>query len=633
MPIRFACPECKAAFQAPDHLAGKPVACPKCKKKITVPTEGTKTTGANPADPLPPSKGPVVVPPQNDVSTRESQEALDAFMSAERESDEASKATLIELGCPFCDEQIKFPLEMGGKQAPCPECSRIVKIPIPKRTDAGSWRANIKQGPSAVRRDLEPVPEGFQGGSKVEVSRESLEEADALLSRRPKVVVPVRQRIRQAVTFGVFGIVIAGVLGTFWWIRSGQQTLLKLDQVVREGEASIKDDKEFPPRAKMIYQLVGVEILVPYSNEVNNLPKKYTDPALAEFRKEKESAGSDPEALAPLDPAQGAMIRALLVMGGNKEEARSGKKANWDEIQQRIGASYALMTWPEFRLSVWRQTVKFLVLAKESKRALALLNTAFAEPKRRNRMGEEVAEKMDAAGILGHELLASGDKEGALQALALVLPPGARVNPSEVGEYIISLVIALGDQSQRLPAGTLDGELDSQILGRVRGYALIGEQTRLESTLKVAAKTPSLGFRARVELAISKPDDSNVRGQLAKDVLSFASRPEAQTAILRWAEFVGPGEMDAETLGKLFVSMPGENGFDREFRGWSHFVLSERKPGVTAGTATEQVPAVGDLLRAALPGENPKAGSQAAELLLAPFLKIGEARKGISPKK
>lgn len=633
MPIRFACPECKAAFQAPDHLAGKPVACPKCKKKITVPLDGAKSPGSPPAEAPVPTKSAASAPPQDDVVTRESQEAVEAFMSAERESDEASKATLIELACPFCDEQIKFPLDMGGKQAPCPECSRIVKIPMPKRTDAGSWRANVKQGPSAVRRDLDPAPEGIQGGAKVEVSRESLEEADALLSRRPKVVVPIRQRIRQAVTIGLVGIGVAGVLGTFWWIRSGQQTLLKLDQVVREGEAQIRDDKDFPARAKMLYQLVAVEALVPYSNEVNNLPKKYTDPALAEFRKEKEAAGSDVEALAPLDPSQGAMIRALLLMGGTKEEARSGKKANWDDIQQRIGASYALMTWPEFRLSVWRHTVKFLVQAKESKRALALLNTAFADPKRRNRLGEEVAEKMDAAGILGHELLANGDREGALQALALVLPPGARVNPSEVGEYVISLVIALGDQSQRLPGGTLDGELDSQILGRVRGYALIGEPTRLEAAMKVGSKTPSLGFRARVELAISKPDDANVRGQLAKDVLAFAPRPEAQSAILRWSEFVGPGELDAESLGKLFASMPGEGAFDREFRAWSHFVLSERKHGATFGTSTEQVPAVGDLLRAALPGENPKAGSPAAELLLAPFLKIGDARKGVSAKK
>ncbi len=633
MPIRFACPECKAAFQAPDHLAGKPVACPKCKKKITVPLDGAKPAGSNPAEVPTPTKAPVTPPPEADLVARESQEAVEAFMSAERESDEASKATLIELACPFCDEQINFPLEMGGKQAPCPECSRIVKIPVPKRTDAGSWRANVKQGPSAVRRDLDPAPEGIQGGTKVEVSRESLEEADALLSRRPKVVVPIRQRIRQAVTFGLVGIAVAGVLGTFWWIRSGQQTLLKLDKVVRDGEASIKEDKDFPARAKMIYQLVSAEALVPYSSEVNTLPKKYTDPALAEFRKEREAGLSDPESIAALDPAQGAMIRALLIMGGNKEDSRSGKKANWDEIQQRIGASYALMAWPEFRLGVWRHTVKFLVSAKEPKRALALLNNAFADPKRRNRLGEEVAEKMDAAGILGHELLANGDREGALQALGLVLPPGAKVNPSEVGEYIISLVIALGDQGQRLPGGTLDGELDSQILGRVRGYALIGEAARLESALKVASKTPSLGFRARVELAICKPDDTNLRGQLAKDVVAFTNRPEAQSAILRWAESVGPGDLDADALSKLFASMPGESNYDREFRAWSHFVLCERKPGATAGSPTEQIPAIGDLLRAALPGENPKAGSPAAEPLLAPFLKIGEARKGLPSKK
>lgn len=290
------------------------------------------------------------------------------------------------------------------------------------------------------------------------------------------------------------------------------------------------------------------------------------------------------------------------------------------------------MTWPEFRLSVWRHTVRTLVAAKESKRALALLNLIFAEKKRRNRLGEEVPEKMDAAGILGHELFANGDKEGAIQALNMVLASGVQVNPSEVGEYVISLAIALGDQSGRLPGGTLDGELESQILGRIRGFALIGDQARLKSALDYASKIPALGFRARVEMAIINPDDVNLRTQLSQEVLALGQRPEAQIAILRWSEMVGPGDLNPESIAKLYASMPGETALTASFgRGVISSLPTENRD--VPKVPLPKNPAVGDLMRAALPGELPKASSPEAEAVLSPFLNIGVAKKALSPNK
>ncbi len=105
-----------------------------------------------------------------------------------------------------------MPMEMGGKQAPCPACSRIIKVPMPKRTDGAAWKANLNQGPAAVRRDLEPVPEGMQGGARAEVSRETLEEADAVIAR-PRAPIPIKTRIRNAVTLGLWGAAAALALG------------------------------------------------------------------------------------------------------------------------------------------------------------------------------------------------------------------------------------------------------------------------------------------------------------------------------------------------------------------------------------------------------------------------------------
>ncbi len=49
--------------------------------------------------------------------------------------------------------------------------------------------------------------------------------------------------------------------------------------------------------------------------------------------------------------------------------------------------------------------------------------------------------------------------------------------PSEVGEHAIALALLASEGNNALPSTTIEGDLDTQILGQVRGYAIGGTWT------------------------------------------------------------------------------------------------------------------------------------------------------------
>ena len=39
---------------------------------------------------------------------------------------------LVEFNCPQCDEPLKLGMELAGKRHPCPNCRKIIPVPVPK---------------------------------------------------------------------------------------------------------------------------------------------------------------------------------------------------------------------------------------------------------------------------------------------------------------------------------------------------------------------------------------------------------------------------------------------------------------------------------------------------------------------
>src|SRR5437660_169408 len=151
MPIRLECPnpKCKVKLTVKEHLAGKRVPCPKCKQPILI-------------------AAPVDVEP----AARQAQ------------------AATIDFTCPFCDEALHLPRELGGKQTSCPnpECRRIVKVPMPKDEKPEDWRNLTRTGPSGARENVEaPRLEGAWDTARATVSGKALVEAGAIEEEKEPV--------------------------------------------------------------------------------------------------------------------------------------------------------------------------------------------------------------------------------------------------------------------------------------------------------------------------------------------------------------------------------------------------------------------------------------------------------------
>src|SRR5262249_29143359 len=105
--IAFDCPHCRKPYKVKDALAGKKATCTACKKPMVIPTLiSSRPVGGEALESLAGSTLSDVTP-------------LPAPMAA---------PAAIELDCPYCFEKIEFPPDRAGKQAPCPQCRRIIKV-------------------------------------------------------------------------------------------------------------------------------------------------------------------------------------------------------------------------------------------------------------------------------------------------------------------------------------------------------------------------------------------------------------------------------------------------------------------------------------------------------------------------
>lgn len=144
--IRFKCPTCDKPLGVKDHLAGKRVACPKCKAALTIPvgqpgTDGDGTT-ARPAEraeetpsaqtPVPPSEAPTNGPASASQTTP-------PFKSASR---------IVPIHCPECKERLRVPIELSGQRRPCPKCKKAITIPDLRKAQSPNGTKEQAAAPS-----------------------------------------------------------------------------------------------------------------------------------------------------------------------------------------------------------------------------------------------------------------------------------------------------------------------------------------------------------------------------------------------------------------------------------------------------------------------------------------------------
>src|SRR3989442_287090 len=161
MSIRFKCPHCQKALVVKDEVAGKKGACPACKQAVQIPVPVSQAEAESLA-----------------ISMFADSPAPQAEAQATPVPEAASANGTIDFDCPMCGDPIKLSAELGGKQAPCPLCKNIIKVPKLKADEKKDWRA-MHTRPSAALANQPAAPGGAWGSAthKGKVSGEALEEA------------------------------------------------------------------------------------------------------------------------------------------------------------------------------------------------------------------------------------------------------------------------------------------------------------------------------------------------------------------------------------------------------------------------------------------------------------------------
>jgi len=328
MTIRIKCPHCHKTLGVKDHLAGKKVACPICKNALKIPAPVSAAA---------------------DVEDL----AAAAFADAPKPAQPARENKPIEFTCVFCEAAVRVPFELGGKQAPCPECKRIVKVPKPVEDKPKDWRAvDARQVPSFARGAEPQAPEGaWAPATARKVSQQALAEAGAV----PEVEaepVGIGVWIRR----GVYAAAAVALLALTWTYLANR----KHESTGREGLTRALEFIE--PKSKL-----GPEATAALHRAAGEFYVHKTDPkekALGHFGNSRGLLGQLPSE-GPAAIERDALLRDLALawvdLGGAGKEVEEGKRVAWENVQKELERTLSLIKDADARAVALRDVVTLLL--------------------------------------------------------------------------------------------------------------------------------------------------------------------------------------------------------------------------------------------------------------------------------
>lgn len=338
MTIRFKCPLCDKALAVKDELGGRRGACPACKQAILIPRTAASPTAAE-------------------------LEAMAAEALAEEPKARplAPVAVPIKFTCTFCDEENEFPADLGGKQAPCPSCKRIVKIPLPKVDKPKDWRELVKKGPSAALINQPEQLDGAWGAEvKTRVSGAALEEAGAIVEEAEPIGA-LGWAKRVAVVLAL--VVLVG--GGYLYMNRRQSISAQTDHLKEALQAvKNKEVKLAPLLAAEIHRGAGVIYLREGKGEA---AQREFNTALAYLRSDTTDNALD------FDQALLELALSQCDLGGDKNQILAKERFDWQrDVQLDLETTLATLRGPEAKAWAMRNLGTRLLEKKQDAVAVAL---------------------------------------------------------------------------------------------------------------------------------------------------------------------------------------------------------------------------------------------------------------------
>jgi len=457
MAIKFNCPHCKRALSVKDEsLAGKKAACTGCKKIIVIPKP---RQAAAPGDDL---------------------EALAAAALAEpkAEAARAPDAQTIDFDCPQCGESIKMSRDLAGKNAPCPECRRIVRVPQPKTKDPADWRTKGDHLPEAARRDTEPAPEGAWESSRARgVSAEALVEA-GVIPKKKKPGLTRRQKITRGVAVGAAVLVVAvgGIFAYSSWAHNKQDKLV--EEAVKNAENQAGKSKELAAEAN---RAAG-------EYYIRSGTRDAADKAQKKFANARALLEGNPS------PGRDALLADLLVsqveLGGGDDEVANGTRLKWaapkkgtamqdtgSNVMKELGQTLSHVSTASGRMYALRRVSRRLIERGRAEEANQLAGqSAYKKPGE----GDDEAfayEGPEALAVVGLEFFRAKEQATATllaeRVSKLYEQAAAGVERPPLAPSAVALCLAVGKPEPKPGKAKDDKQLYE--VGRLAGLALKGD--------------------------------------------------------------------------------------------------------------------------------------------------------------
>jgi ssDNA-binding Zn-finger/Zn-ribbon topoisomerase 1 len=477
MAIKFICPHCQKPLSVKDDaLAGKKVGCPKCRKVVVIPQPAAAAAPAEDVEAL----------------------AAAALGEARAEASPAAPAQTIDFECPQCGEPIKMSRDLGGKNAPCPECKRIIKVPMPKTKEGADWRKKDDNLPSAARRDTEPAPEGAWESSRAKgVSAQALIEA-GLVPKKKRPGLTRRQKIYRGITIGT-AVVVAGAVGLFAWKALVQTNQAKLVETALKAADDQPNTTKEPAAAAN--RAAGEYYLRTGSRESADQAQKHFGKARDLLNPPKSTAGPEADLLL----ADLAVSQADL--GGGDEDVKYGRRLKWAKAFDEIRATLGHVSSATGRLHALRLVSRRLIARGRAADAIQLAGQA--APNKADDDPEAAYESPEALAVVGIELFRAGQKDDARKLGARAAQPYAVPgdNPARppLSPSAVALALALGQPEPKPGKAKEDDELYAA--GRAAGLALKGEPAAARDVPKGPAEAR---FRVLVLLAEATGEAADV---------------------------------------------------------------------------------------------------------------------------
>ncbi len=555
MPITFTCQNCQARMMVPDHLAGKRGKCSKCKGPVMVPGPAASPDAPAPARPsngaagdghgAVNARGEIVrptPPPPPPADEPVDVEAAAAAALAD-EVKEAKKAAFIEFTCPQCDEPVQLALDLGGKKHPCPNCKRIISVPMPRIEERASWRDTGPKLPSAARRDTGPAPEGAWTSQATAVSHESLKEAGVIQAKRKPLTLLQRMRLPLLIAVPLLILAVGGWMVWGWMVRGREKAALDYALSVmrsEQGTAQVGLDGQAALHAAAARYYL-------HSGKKDSAAR-----ADEEFRNAlaRAQAVRNDEA----DALLVELLPAELELAGSRDQKDNGTRKLIEEVQKLLAATLRGVQNGEARLEGLRRLTAALIQRGEVERARSITMQVYATPG---------ADQAEALSTLALELLRGDRKDKALDVARLALAPfdvkDKKAKRPELRPAVLAAAIALG---LKAPAADKKGGAQEQervLIGQVAGLARAG---KVDEARKLADgdADADVKFRAALEIAAATREKGDA-DTAVKRLEKVRNRKRLAWPILRLVRLGRKAGLSAEDLAPAAAGSTPLNGW------------------------------------------------------------------------